>query len=63
MIAYGPPIKEFAHGEEHDNGNGTIAIRKPNAKWLCVTPTGAVDERDTPGGTRASRRSGCSPAR
>ena len=50
MIAYGPPMKDFAAGEEHDNGNGTISIRKPNGKWLCVTPTGAVEERDTPEG-------------
>jgi len=50
MIAYGPPMKDFASGDEHDNGNGTISIRKPNGKWLCVTPTGAVEERDTPGG-------------
>ena len=50
MIAYGPPMRDFAVGEEHDNGNGTISIKRPNGRWLCVTPAGAVDERDTPGG-------------
>ena len=50
MIAYGPPIRDFARGEEHDNGNGTISIRKLNGKWLAVTPAGAVEERDAPGG-------------
>jgi len=50
MIAYGPPMQDFAVGEEHDNGNGTVSIKKPHGSWLCVTPAGAVEERDTPGG-------------
>ena len=50
MIAYGPLMKDFAPGVEHDNGNGTVSVQKPNGKWLCVTPPGVVEERDTPGG-------------
>ena len=50
MIAYGLPMKDFSAGEEHDNDNGTISIRKPNGKWQCVTPTGGVEERESPGG-------------
>ena len=35
MIAYGPPMKDFAAGEEHDNSNGTISIRKPNTMAIA----------------------------
>lgn len=48
--AYGPVLPGFKPGTEHDNGNGTISIQKPNGKWLCVTPDGYLEERDTPGG-------------
>lgn len=50
MVAYGKPLADFASGETVDNNNGTISIKKPNGKFLCVTPDGAVEERDTPGG-------------
>jgi hypothetical protein len=50
MIGYGQPIPGFSYGEEVDNGDGTISVRKPNGKYLCVTPLGVVEERDTPGG-------------
>jgi hypothetical protein len=36
--------------EEIDNGNGTISCRKTNGKIFCVTDTGAIEERDSPGG-------------
>lgn len=50
MIAYAPPVPGFKPGDLHDNGNGTVSVQKPNGKWVCVTPDGAVEERDTPGG-------------
>jgi len=49
LSAYGEPMKGFLPGLEHDNGNGTISVQKPNGKWLCVTPEGNVEERDSPG--------------
>lgn len=58
MIAYSAPVPGFLPGELHDNGNGTVSVQKPNSKWLCVTPTGAVEERDTPGGAWESFRRG-----
>jgi hypothetical protein len=50
MRAYGPIVPGFKPGKDHDNGNGTISVQKPNGKWLCVTPDGGIEERDTPGG-------------
>jgi len=51
LAAYGDkPMKGFLPGVEHDNGNGTISVQKPNGKWLCITPEGEVQERDDPGG-------------
>lgn len=50
MLAYGPIVPGFKPGKDHDNGNGTISVQKPNGKWLCVTPDGGIEERDTPGG-------------
>ena len=58
MIAYGSPIPGFFPGDLHDNGNGTVSVQKPNGKWLCVTPAGVVEERDTPGGAWESFRRG-----
>lgn len=51
--AYGtilPNWKPVAEKGEHDNGNGTISLLKPNGKWLCITPEGREEERDSPGG-------------
>lgn len=50
MIAFGTPVPGFAGGDLVDNGNGTVSAKKPNGKYLCVTPDGNVEERDTPGG-------------
>ena len=50
MIAYAPPVPGFKPGDLHDNGNGTLSVKKPNGKWLCITPEGHEEERDTPGG-------------
>lgn len=50
MIAFGQALPGFTKGEEVDNGNGTVSFKKPNGKFLCVTPGGQVEERDTPGG-------------
>lgn len=58
MIAYTAPIPGFLLGALHDNDNGTVSVQKPNGKWLCVTPSGAVEERDTPGGAWESFRVG-----
>lgn len=49
-IAYAPPVPGFLAGDLHDNGNGTVSVQKPNGQWLCVTPTGSVEERPGPGG-------------
>ena len=61
LKAYGTLIPGFVPGTEHDNGDGTISVQKPNGKWLCVTPEGAVEERDTPGGAWESflKGNGC----
>lgn len=56
MIAYAPPVPGFLPGDLHDNGNGTVSIQKPNGKWVAVTPSGGVEERDTPGGAWESFR-------
>lgn len=58
IAAYGPVQPGFLPGTEHDNGNGTLSVQKPNGKWLCVTPTGSVEERDTPGGVWESFKKG-----
>ena len=58
MIAYAPPVPGFLAGAEHDNGNGTVSVQKPNGKWLAVTPDGALEERDSPGGLWESFRKG-----
>ena len=58
MIGYGLPISGFAGGDLHDNGNGTVSVKKPNGKYLCVTPEGEVQERDEPGGPWESFRKG-----
>lgn len=58
MIAYGTPAPGFLPGDEHDNGNGTLSVRKPNGKWLCVTPDGGIEERDDPGGPWESFKRG-----
>ena len=50
MIAYGTIVPGFKAGKDHDNGDGTISVQKPNGKYLCVTPDGGIEERDTPGG-------------
>lgn len=50
MLAYGKPVPGFEPGEEHDNGDGTFSIKKPNGKWLCCTPDGYLEERNSPGG-------------
>lgn len=50
MIAYAPPVSGFKPGDLVDNGNGTVSVKKPNGKFLCITPDGQEEERDTPGG-------------
>lgn len=50
MIAYAPPVPGFLAGELVDNDNGTVSVLKPNGKYLCVTPDGGIEERDSPGG-------------
>lgn len=57
-IAYAPPVPGFKPGDLHDNGNGTVSVQKPNGKWLCVTPDGAIEERDTGGGLWESFKKG-----
>lgn len=57
-IAYAPPVPGFLAGELVDNGNGTVSVRKPNGTFLCVTPDGHVEERDSPGGAWESFRKG-----
>lgn len=58
MIAYGSPVPGFAAGDLVDNGDGTVSVQKPNGKFLCVTPEGGIEERDTPGGLWESFRKG-----
>lgn len=58
MIAYSTPASGFLQGDEKDNGNGTVSVKKPNGKWLCVTPEGKVEERDSPGGPWESFKKG-----
>lgn len=50
MIAYAPPVAGFKAGDLEDNGNGTVSVKQPNGKYLCVTPDGQVQERDSGGG-------------
>ena len=50
MFAYAPPLVGFVAGEKIDNHNGTVSVKKPNGKFLCVTPEGAVEERPSGGG-------------
>lgn len=50
MVAYGTPMLGFQTGDTKDNGDGTVSVQKPNGKWLCITPDGATEERDNPGG-------------
>jgi hypothetical protein len=58
MIAYAPPVPGFLAGSIVDNGNGTVSVEKPNGKFLCVTPDGGLEERDSPGGLWESFRQG-----
>lgn len=58
MIAYAPPVPGFLAGSLVSNGNGTVSVQKPNGKYLAVTPDGAMEERDTPGGLWESFRLG-----
>lgn len=58
LKAYGPVMPGFLPGNEHDNGDGTISVQKPNGKWLCVTPEGRLEERDSPGGLWESFKKG-----
>jgi hypothetical protein len=58
LKAYGKVMEGFLPGTEIDNGNGTVSVQKPNGKFLCVTPEGSVEERDTPGGLWESFKKG-----
>lgn len=58
MIAYSAPVPGFNPGDLVDNGNGTVSVKKTNGKFLCITPDGHVEERDTPGGAWESFRKG-----
>lgn len=56
MLAYASPVAGFLPGDLVDNGNGTVSVKKPNGKYLCCTPEGRIEERDTPGGLWESFR-------
>lgn len=58
MIAYGLPIPGFSAGEEIENVDGTVSIKKPNGKFLCVTPEGKIEERDHGNGAWENFRRG-----
>jgi hypothetical protein len=58
MIAYGFPVSGFAPGDLEPNPDGTVSVKKPNGKYLCVTPTGALEERESGGGAWESFRKG-----
>ena len=51
MIAYSGPVPGFLTGEKepHPDNDGSFGIRKPNGKVVCVTPEGAIEERDSMG--------------
>ena len=51
MSVYGAPILGFNSGdlEPHPDGGEWLAIRKPNAHFVSVTPDGAVEERPNDG--------------
>jgi hypothetical protein len=50
-MAYSLPVPGFLAGalEPHPDGGGAVLVRKPNGKVLCITPAGAVEERDNAG--------------
>lgn len=50
LKAFSYVMQGFEPGDEHDNGNGTISVQKANGKWLCCTPEGYLEGRDSPGG-------------
>lgn len=56
MVSYGLPIVGFNLGDLIQNGNGEVSLKKPNEKYLCVTPEGQLEERDAPGGPWESFR-------
>lgn len=58
VIAYSAPVAGFLPGDFEDNGNGTVSVKKPNGKYLCVTPEGRVEERPGGGGLWESFRKG-----
>lgn len=58
MIGYSAPVPGFLPGDLVDNGNGTVSVKKPNGRYLCVTPNGTIEERDSPGGAWESFRRG-----
>ena len=58
MIAYSTPVPGFSPGDILQNLDGTVSVRKPSGKFLCVTPEGAVEERDTGGGVWETFRQG-----
>lgn len=45
MIAYGLPVVGFNAGDLHDNGNGTVSVKKPDGRVLTVTPDGLIEDR------------------
>ena len=58
MIAYAAPVPGFKPGDLVENGNGTVSVKKPNGKYVCITPDGKEEERDTPGGAWESFKKG-----
>lgn len=59
IVAFEPKVTPgFVPCKEFDNGNGTVSIEKTNGKFLCVTPPGGIEERDTPGGVWESFKKG-----
>lgn len=59
MIAYSAPVPGFNPGnlEAHPDGDGSVGIRKPNGKVVCVTPEGNLEERDSMGAWEKFRKS------
>lgn len=54
QVAYASPLPGFLPAEEAphpDPGfSGQVTLRKPNGRYLCITPQGQVEERDYSGG-------------
>lgn len=58
MIAYAAPIAGFLPGDlvPHPENPSLLALKKPNGKFVCVTPDGKIEERDAAGSWESFRR-------